>query len=83
MLKPQYEYLHDLKKDPDQLENFVNDPAYANLLNQLRKRCNFLRDSYGGEYDPSLVADYIAEQQRKRAENEAKRESLKQKNRLK
>lgn len=81
--KPQYEYLHDLQKDPDQLENLVSDPAYANLLNQLRKRCNFLRDSYGGEYDPSLVANYIAEQQRKRAENEAKRKSLKQKNRLK
>ena len=45
----------------------------------MRKRCNSLRDDYGGEYDPSLVADYVAEQQRKRAEALVKRKAAQQK----
>ena len=45
----------------------------------MRKRCNSLRDDYGGEYDPSLVADYVAEQQRKRAEAQVKRKAAQQK----
>ena len=77
--KPMYEYLHDLKEDPDQLKNLVNDPAYANALKRMRKRCNNLRDEYGGEYDPSLVANYVAEQQRKRAEAQARRKAVQQK----
>ena len=77
--KPQYEYLHDLKDDPDQLKNLANDPKYAKVLKRMRKRCNTLRDEYGGEYDPSLVADYVAEQQRKRAEAQAKRKASQQK----
>ena len=80
---PQYEYLHDLRKDPDQLKNLASNPAYGKILNQMRKRCNSLRDDYGGEYDPSLVADYVAEQQRKQAENRTKRKGSKQKNRQK
>jgi arylsulfatase A-like enzyme len=77
--KPQYEYLHDLKEDPDQLKNLVNDPVYAKALKRMRKRCNTLRDEYGGEYDPSLVANYVAEQQRKRAEAQARRKAAQQK----
>jgi len=77
--KPMYEYLHDLKEDPDQLKNLVNDQAYAKALNRMRKRCNTLRDEYGGEYDPSLVAKYVAEQQRKRAEAQASRQAAQQK----
>ena len=65
--KPQYEYLHDLKKDPDQLKNLAKDQEYAKVLKRMRKRCNSLRDKYGGEYDPSLVADYVAEQRRKKS----------------
>ena len=49
----------------------------------MRKRCDSLRDDYGGEYNPSLVADYIAEQRRKQTENQAKRKALKQKNQQK
>lgn len=76
---PQYEYLHDLKKDPDQLKNFAEKQEYAKVLKRMRKRCNSLRDEYGGKYDPSLVANYIAEQQRKRAETQAKRKASQQK----
>ena len=76
---PQYEYLHDLKKDPDQLKNLAEQQEYAKVLKRMRKRCNSLRDEYGGKYDPSLVANYIAEQQRKRAETQAKRKASQQK----
>ena len=77
--KPQYEYLHDLREDPDQLKNLANDAEYAKVLKRMRKRCDELRDEYGGEYDPSLVAKYVAEQQRKRAEAQAKRKAAQQK----
>lgn len=47
---PEGEFLHDLKTDPDQLKNLVNDPAYADILKTMRARCDELRDQYGGEY---------------------------------
>lgn len=47
---PEGEFLHDLKTDPKQLKNLVGDPAYANVLDKMRKRCDKLRDGYGGEY---------------------------------
>ena len=34
-----YEFLHDLKTDPDQLVNLVDTPGYKEILRQLRKRC--------------------------------------------
>jgi arylsulfatase A-like enzyme len=49
---PEGEFLHDLEKDPKQLNNFVNDATYADVLAKLRKRCDELRDEYGGEYTP-------------------------------
>lgn len=45
-----FEFLHDLAVDPDQLVNFANDPKYAAVLKQMRLRCNELRDGYGGPY---------------------------------
>lgn len=41
-----YEFLHDLKEDPDQLKNFRDDPAYENTLNALRDRCDALIEKY-------------------------------------
>ena len=38
------EFLHDLTVDPDQLKNFVNDPAHAGTLREMRRRCDALRD---------------------------------------
>jgi arylsulfatase A-like enzyme len=37
---PAYEFLHDLDVDPDQLRNFVDDPAYAGILETMRQRCD-------------------------------------------
>lgn len=37
-LNPPYEFLHDLKKDPDQLINFADDPEYATVLEQFRRQ---------------------------------------------
>ena len=68
----------DLTEDPDQLKNLADDPEYAKVLKRMRKRCDELRDEYGGEYDPSLVAKYVAEQQQN-AEAQAKRRAAQQK----
>ena len=51
--KPVYEALFDLKEDPDQLKNLVGDPAHAQVLEKMRKRCDELRDQYGGPYKPN------------------------------
>ncbi len=48
--KPPYEFLHDLEKDPQQLKNFATSADCAEALAEIRKRCDELRDSYGGEY---------------------------------
>ena len=50
--EPVYEFLHDLQTDPDQLKNFVADPACADVLAKMRRRCDELRDAYGGPYAP-------------------------------
>ena len=71
--------MHDLRKDPDQLQNLADNPVHTNILKRLRKRCNTLRDEYGGEYDPSRVANYKKEQNRKRAEAQARRKAVQQK----
>ena len=44
------EFLHDLEVDPDELKNFVADPAYAETLKKMRARCDQLRDQLGGPY---------------------------------
>ena len=33
-----YEFLHDLEKDPDQLQNFANNPEYKEVLKKMRLR---------------------------------------------
>jgi len=51
--KPPYEFLHDLQTDPDQLKNLAGDPQHAAMLEQMRQRCDTLRDQYGGPYRKS------------------------------
>jgi hypothetical protein len=46
------EFLHDLKKDPDELINHANDPKYAEILEKLRKRTNQRVKELGGPLDP-------------------------------
>lgn len=36
--EPPYEYLHDLKKDPDQLVNLVANPDYREILANMRSQ---------------------------------------------
>jgi arylsulfatase A-like enzyme len=43
---PPYEFLHDLKTDPDELRNLVADPTYRGILQRLRGRTDTLRDRY-------------------------------------
>lgn len=44
--QPAYEFLHDLKNDPDELINLADDPAYASRLEQLRQRTDALIKNY-------------------------------------
>jgi arylsulfatase A-like enzyme len=44
--QPAYEFLHDLKNDPDELVNLVGDPEYGAQLKRLRGRTDALRKSY-------------------------------------
>lgn len=43
---PVYEFLHDLQTDPDQLRNFAGEPAYASVLDTMRRRCAELASAY-------------------------------------
>ncbi len=52
-----YEFLHDLQKDPDELENLSGDPQYKSVLNRLRKRTDVLVNKYGGPLAPYLRLD--------------------------
>jgi arylsulfatase A-like enzyme len=49
---PGYEFLHDLEADPHELKNLAADPKSADVLGRMRKRCDELRDGYGGPYSP-------------------------------
>ena len=39
---PPYEYLHDLQKDPNQVENLINNPDYKDVLQNMRSKCDSL-----------------------------------------
>jgi arylsulfatase A-like enzyme len=49
---PEGEFLHDLETDPQELENLASDPDDADALARMRRRCDELRDQYGGQYTP-------------------------------
>jgi arylsulfatase A-like enzyme len=51
--KPVVEELYDHVADFDETRNLVNDPKYAEVLGELRKRTTELRDRYGGPYRPN------------------------------
>jgi arylsulfatase A-like enzyme len=48
--QPVYEFLHDLKEDPQELKNLVMEKSSHALLEQMRRRLVELREGYGGEY---------------------------------
>ncbi len=50
--KPVCEELYDLSTDRHEEHNLVRDPRYAAVLTRLRRRCDQLRDRYGGPVEP-------------------------------
>lgn len=44
--KPDYEYLHDMTKDPKQLINFAKDPEYQSILKAMRAKTDMMLDKY-------------------------------------
>lgn len=57
---PVFEFLHDLETDPLQLRNFATETTHVKQLATMRKRCDELRDQYGGVYDPERVRQWRA-----------------------
>lgn len=47
-----YEFLHDLKNDPDELANLADNPEYAQVLKEMRERTAATVDELGGPLDP-------------------------------
>lgn len=47
-----YEFLHDLKNDPDELVNLANDPKHAETLKAMRERTTRQVAAYGGPLAP-------------------------------
>jgi arylsulfatase A-like enzyme len=43
---PVYEFLHDLKTDPNQLVNLAVNPEYNDVLEKMRTRCDTLKAKY-------------------------------------
>jgi arylsulfatase A-like enzyme len=50
--EPVFEFLHDLKTDPDQLKNLVSSPEHKEVLKMMRQRCDEVRSDIGGEFKP-------------------------------
>lgn len=47
-----YEFLHDLRNDPDELANLADDPDYAETLEAMRARTDERVDELGGPLQP-------------------------------
>lgn len=47
-----YEFLHDLKADPDELVNLAKEPKMAEILKDMRKRTDALVAKQGGPLEP-------------------------------
>jgi len=43
---PVFEFLHDLKADPDQLVNLASNPEYKKILSRMQARTDELKNSY-------------------------------------
>lgn len=50
-----YEFLHDLKNDPDELTNLAGDPKYKKVLLAMRRRTTKRVAELGGPCDPHKV----------------------------
>lgn len=54
-----YEFLHDLQNDPDELVNLASKPEFAKLLEEMRDRTTKRVEEYGGPLEP-LSAPFTA-----------------------
>jgi arylsulfatase A-like enzyme len=50
--QPAFEFLHDLRVDPDELRNFASDPGYTAVIEELRGRCDAEVAAKGGPILP-------------------------------
>lgn len=70
---PEGEFLHDLQSDPFQLNNYVAQPEYQQILQQMRARSDELREAYGGEYSLEKIPTVrYLQQQRQLQEQQQK-----------
>jgi hypothetical protein len=47
-----HEFLHDLRKDPDELVNLAEDPGHAEVLAEMRRKTDARVKELGGPLDP-------------------------------
>ncbi|MDD7985244.1 sulfatase-like hydrolase/transferase [Lentisphaera marina] len=47
-----YEFLHSLKNDPNELVNLANNPEYKEILEDMRLRADQKIKAYGGQFKP-------------------------------
>jgi arylsulfatase A-like enzyme len=69
---PPFEFLHDLKADPDQLQNFVADPAHADALQEMRALCDTEMNARGGPLLPMSERGSRKSENAKKAAKKAK-----------
>ena len=61
-----FEFLHDLRSDPDELKNLAKSQDHAEILRTMRTRCDELVNQYGGPLAP------FEQRKRKRAPKKTK-----------
>jgi arylsulfatase A-like enzyme len=58
--RPDFEMLHDLEKDPDQLTNLASDPGHSDILRQFRERTDDYEKRYRRPEIVRLKAEAVA-----------------------
>jgi len=53
-----FEFLHDLQADPDELVNLATDPAHAETLKGMRERTTEVVAGYGGPLPPLAAGEF-------------------------
>jgi arylsulfatase A-like enzyme len=66
--------MYDMKKDPDELNNVYNDPAYAKVVREMKAELERLREQYG---DSDELAQKILNDDIKRRSKKAKQKKEK------
>ena len=53
--------MYDLEKDPSEMKNIYDDPAYADVQQMMHNRFNEMREKYGDsdELDQQFIERYI------------------------